>query len=83
MICTHGFGGNKENHSAAKFAQQLITKYKGYGVLVFDWPCHGADARKKLVLEEFMTYLTLVVDYAGKNSMPPPCITIPPVSEPT
>ena len=30
VICTHGFGGNKENHSAAKFAQQLITKYKGY-----------------------------------------------------
>ena len=25
VICTHGFGGNKENHSAAKFAQQLIT----------------------------------------------------------
>ena len=67
VICTHGFGGNKENHSAAKFAQQLITKYKGYGVLVFDWPCHGADARKKLVLEEFMTYLTLVVDYARKE----------------
>ena len=66
-ICTHGFGGNKENHSAAKFAQQLITKYKGYGALVFDWPCHGADARKKLVLEEFMTYLTLVVDYAHKE----------------
>lgn len=46
VICTHGFGGNKENHSAAKFAQQLISKYKGYGAIVFDWPCHGQDARK-------------------------------------
>lgn len=64
VICTHGFGGNKENHSAAKFARQLISKYKGYGVIVFDWPCHGADARKKLVLDEFTTYLTLVVNYA-------------------
>lgn len=66
-ICTHGFGGNKENHSAAKFAQQYITKYKGCGVIVFDWPCHGADARKKMVLDEYLTYLQLVVDYAKKE----------------
>ena len=67
VICTHGFGGNKENHSAAKFAQQLISKYKGYGAIVFDWPCHGQDARKKLVLDEFMTYLTLVIGYCREE----------------
>lgn len=66
-ICTHGFGGNKENRSAAKFAEHYITKYSGCGVIVFDWPCHGADARKKLVLDEFMTYLRLVTDYARNH----------------
>lgn len=66
-LCTHGFGGNKENHSAAKFAQQYITKYKDCGVIVFDWPCHGADARKKMVLSEYMTYLRLVTDYTKEE----------------
>lgn len=67
VICTHGFGGNKENHSAKKFAEHLISKYKDYGAIVFDWPCHGADARKKLTLEECLKYLTFVVDYAKKE----------------
>lgn len=67
VIVTHGFGGNKENRSVAKFAERLTSKYKNYGVICFDWPCHGDDARKKLVLDECMTYLTLVTEYAKKE----------------
>ncbi|MCR5558900.1 MAG: alpha/beta fold hydrolase [Schwartzia sp.] len=67
VISTHGFGGNKENRSAEKFAERLTSKYKNYGVICFDWPCHGDDARKKLVLDECMTYLTLVIEYAKKE----------------
>ena len=67
VLCTHGFGGNKENHSAQKFAERLTAKYKHYGVLCFDWPCHGADARKKLSLAECMIYLELAVHYAKEE----------------
>jgi len=64
VIATHGFGGFKDNKSIEKFAERITTKYNGYGVICFDWPCHGADARKKLVLKECLTYLFLVIDYA-------------------
>lgn len=73
VLCTHGFGGNKENHSAKKFAEKITAKYKDYGVLCFDWPCHGADARKKLSLDECLDYLDLAVSYAkdelGANTL--------------
>ena len=67
VIATHGFGGFKDNKSIEKFADRLLSKYKGFGVICFDWPCHGADARKKLRLEECMTYLGLVVKYAKEE----------------
>ena len=63
-IVTHGFGSNKETTGTLNFGEHLTAKYKGWGVIAFDWPCHGADARKKLSIPECMTYLTLVVDYA-------------------
>lgn len=63
VIATHGFGGSKENKGFAKFAEKITAKYKGYGVLCFDWPCHGADARKKLDIDECLLYIDLVVDY--------------------
>lgn len=62
-IATHGFGGFKENKAIEKFAERLTAKYKGYAVVCFDWPCHGMDARKKLVLDECLLYLCLVVDH--------------------
>lgn len=68
VISTHGFGGNKENKSAMKFAGKLYSKFKDFGVIVFDWPCHGADARNKLLLEDCLTYLDLVINHA-KNSI--------------
>ena len=64
VICTHGYGSSKDRANITRFAEKETAKYKEDAVLAFDWPCHGQDARKKLVLEECMTYLTLVVNYA-------------------
>jgi len=64
VIATYGFGGNKDNHAVSKFAEKIISKYKGFGVICFDWPCHGKDARNKLLPVECLTYLELVNGYA-------------------
>jgi pimeloyl-ACP methyl ester carboxylesterase len=64
VVCTHGFGGNKDITSIQKFAEKETGKFKDDAVLAFDWPCHGKDARKKLELAECFEYLKLVVDYA-------------------
>ena len=63
VIATYGFGGNMDNNAVEKFAERLTTKYHGYGVVCFDWPCHGKDARNKLILDECCTYLDLVTRY--------------------
>ena len=67
VIATHGFGGFKENKSIEKFAERIDSKYKDFAVICFDWPCHGQDARKKLLLEECQTYLRLVTNYANEQ----------------
>ncbi len=61
VLATYGFGGNKDNKAIEKFADRITTKYKGFGVVCFDWPCHGKDARNKLILEECLTYMELVI----------------------
>lgn len=63
-VATYGFGGDKDNHPVEKFAEHLTSKYHGYAVLVFDWPAHGADGRKRLSAPESMTYLGIAADYA-------------------
>ncbi|MDO4621503.1 MAG: alpha/beta hydrolase [Eubacteriales bacterium] len=67
VIATYGFGGNKDNKAIEKFADRITTKYKGYGVVCFDWPCHGKDARNKLILEECITYLEQVKNYVKEE----------------
>lgn len=67
VIVTHGFGSNKETAGTLHFAEHLTSKYKGYAVIAFDWPCHGADARKKLTVDECLMYLTFVTTYAKKT----------------
>lgn len=64
VICTHGYGSSKDVANIGKFAEKETSKYKQDAVICFDWPCHGQDARKKLVLSECMEYLTLVVNHA-------------------
>jgi hypothetical protein len=63
IVFCHGFGGHKDNKAAETFAKRAITKRKGTAVVTFDWPCHGSDARKNLLLEDCDTYLTTVIEY--------------------
>lgn len=67
VVAAHGFGGTKESSAIKKFADRLLTKYKSFGVIAFDWPCHGKDARNKLVLSECLNYLALVNRYAKEQ----------------
>ncbi len=67
VIFCHGFGGHKDNRAAETFAQRAVTKRKGTAVVVFDWPCHGSDARKNLTLEDCDTYLRIVVEYCMRR----------------
>ena len=61
ILFGHGFGGHKDNKAAERFARRVIGKNKGVGVITFDWPCHGEDARKLLRLSECDTYLRLML----------------------
>lgn len=67
VLFGHGFGGHKDNKAAERFAERLLAKKKDWAVLCFDWPCHGQDARRKLVLAECLGYLDRVVRYCGKT----------------
>lgn len=67
VIFGHGFGGHKDNRAAEKFAAKIISKHKDIGVITFNWPCHGDDARKNLLLSECDMYLTYVIEYAKKR----------------
>lgn len=61
VIYGTGFAGHKDNTATARFAEKLLSKHKDAAVLVFNWPAHGDDVRKKLVLSDCNTYLDLVV----------------------
>lgn len=63
VIYGHGFGGHKDNRAAKRYADFIRAKHKDMAVLCFDWPCHGDDARKKLLLEDCDAYLRCVIDY--------------------
>lgn len=67
VIFAHGFGGHKDNSAAEKFAQRLLSKYKGTAMVTFNWPCHGDDVKKKLCLEDCMAYLNLVTSYVREK----------------
>lgn len=67
VLATYGFGGNKDNKAIEKFADRITTKYKGFGVVCFDWPCHGKDARNKLILNECLSYMDCVVNHINSE----------------
>lgn len=67
VIVTHGFGSSKDTAGTAHFADHLINKFKDFAVIAFDWPCHGQDARKKLSVEECLTYLEIVTNFAKEE----------------
>ena len=61
ILLAHGFGGNKENKTFARFASHVLAKYKKVALIAYDCPCHGKDARKKLILQECENYLDIVI----------------------
>ena len=60
VFCT-GFAGHRDNNAANGFAEKLMSKRKDTVVVVFNWPAHGDDVKKKPMLDDCMTYLDLVI----------------------
>lgn len=69
IFCT-GFGGHKDNRAAEKFAQRMLSKYKGTALVTFNWPCHGDDVKKKLTLTDCDTYLEMVIEHIKERFQP-------------
>lgn len=63
VLFVHGFAGHKDNKAAQKFAERVLSKYKGTALLTFDLPCHGNDVKKKMALRDCVTYMELVISY--------------------
>ena len=60
LFCT-GFAGHKDNNAANRFAEKYLSKHKSAAVVVFNWPAHGDDVKKRLTLDDCTTYLELVI----------------------
>ncbi len=67
VLYAHGFGGHKETRAAARVADFLLSKRRGVTVLCFDWPCHGEDARKKLLLADCDLYLSCLIEHVREQ----------------
>lgn len=67
IVYCHGFGGHKDTKSADHFAEAVFAKMKKTAVLIFDWPAHGKDVRKKISLDDCDTYLSMVLEYVKEE----------------
>ena len=67
ILYGHGFGGHMDNRTAEKFADRLLSKYKDAAMVVFNWPCHGNDVKKKLLLSDCDAYLRLVAEHMKRE----------------
>ena len=67
VIFCSGFGSHKDNGAAQKFAERMLSKYKGTAMVTFNWPCHGDDVKKKLCLADCDAYLELVTAYVQQK----------------
>lgn len=63
IVFAHGFGGSKDNASVRKIAERALSKYKGVGLVSFNWPGHGDDVKKKILMDDCMDYYQSVLDY--------------------
>lgn len=70
FVYCHGFAGHKDNRAAARFAEKAIAKNKDIALVIFNWPCHGDDVKKKLQLSDCDEYLTLVLEYVKEQYAP-------------
>lgn len=67
VIFCHGFGGHKDNKAAERFAGLITSKEKATAVIVFNWPCHGDDIKKKISLSDCNDYLEAVIRYSKEH----------------
>lgn len=67
VVFCHGFAGHKDNKSAQRFAEKTVSKHKDTAIVTFNWPCHGDDVKKKLLMDDCTEYLTLVLEYVKKQ----------------
>lgn len=67
VVFAHGFGGHKDNKAAERFAEAALSKMKKCAIIIFDWPCHGSDVKKKLTLEDCDQYLGYVLQYVREQ----------------
>lgn len=66
VIYGHGFAGHKDTKAAERLALKLTAKNHGYALLSFDLPSHGDDVKKRITLEDCITYLDHII-YSAKN----------------
>ncbi len=64
IVFGHGFGGHMDNKYAELFSEKVL---KHAAVLVFNWPCHGNDIKKKLTLDDCMTYIDLILEHMKEH----------------
>ena len=62
IMCT-GFAGHKDGRAVQGFAEKALSKTDNVIIVVFNWPSHGDDVRKKLSLDDCGTYLELVCQH--------------------
>ena len=66
IFCT-GFAGHKDNNAAKGFAESVLSKHRDVVEVVFNWPAHGDDVRKRLSLDDCDTYLEQVIREARQR----------------
>ena len=67
IICLHGFTGHMDNKAVERFADYVLKKHRDVAVMIYNAPCHGDDAKKKLTLEDCEKYISLATAYAKKR----------------
>lgn len=70
VLYGQGFGGSRDSAPVRRFAAKLLAKHKDAALLAFDWPCHGDDARKHLLLSDCDAYLEQVILFVQNRYQP-------------
>lgn len=65
VLYGNGFGSDRDNRSAVRFAKHVLEKNRGVAVMTFNWPCHGNDVRKTLRLSDCDLYLSAILSWIG------------------
>ena len=71
VLFGHGFGGHKDNKAAEKLAKHLLSKNSGVALIVFNWPCHGDDVRKTMLLSDCDRYLGIMTAFINEKYSSP------------